>query len=290
MPSCSVPPSGTSSAACRPAAYSVRSTGSRGGANNGKSVAGEVEHEIECIRRDVGIAGHERHVRIGLRHHQQVQRAIASKLQQIDGQIGVRAGAETGLRAALAFGDQLGKDIDPAVEHVAQRMGVVCRDVALLRRGRVQAAAGEKEELVDLDIWRQSPGALRHAIRELRIACKQPLRHRRHEPAFQVLPGMRLLQGQRGENAQLDRRIGNRARVERIRHVIGLADAERQPENNILADPRDDGFGKTLRIGECDGLCHASCDQPGSGRKRSPYLLASSSRAASTLPTPRARA
>ena len=39
-----------------------------------------IEHEIERIRRNVGIAGHERHVRIGLRHHQQVQRALAPKL------------------------------------------------------------------------------------------------------------------------------------------------------------------------------------------------------------------
>jgi hypothetical protein len=49
-------------------------------------------------------------------------------------------------------------------------------------------------------------------------------------------------------------------------------------------------FGEAIRICEERGLFHASCDQPGSGRKRSPYLAASLSSACSTLGTPRVRA
>ena len=67
-------------------------------------------------------------------------------------------------------------------------------------------------------------------VGELRIAREHAVRDRLEEAPFEVALAARLLQGERGEDAQLDRGIGGRAREQRVGDVIGLAEAERQSE------------------------------------------------------------
>jgi hypothetical protein len=121
-------------------------------------------------------------------------------------------------------------------------------DVALLRGGDAEPRAGREEELVDLDVWRQPALALRDGIGELRIAGEEALRERRYEAPFEIALPARLLQGERGEDAQIDRRIGGRAIKQRVGDVIGLAQPERQRQHDILADAGDDRVDHALRI------------------------------------------
>ena len=84
MPSCSVPPSTTVRATCSPAAYSVKSIGSRGGAKSGKSVGRAFQQQVEFAGRDVGIARHERQLGIDLPDEQEIALAARAHRQQID--------------------------------------------------------------------------------------------------------------------------------------------------------------------------------------------------------------
>ena len=129
-------------------------------------------------------------------------------------------------------------------------MRVVGADVALLRGGDAEPRARREEELVDLDVWRQPALAQRDAIGELRIAGEEALRERGNEAAFEVALPARLLQGECGEDAQVDRRIGGGAGEQRVGDVIGLAQPERQRQHDILADAGDDRVGHALRICE----------------------------------------
>ena len=121
--------------------------------------------------------------------------------------------------------------------------------------------------------------ALRRRIGEVRIAAEATLRDRVDEAPLQLRAGMRLCQRQRGENAQADGGVGHRAGKQRIGHVIGLAEPERQRQHDLLADARDD------RVGEAVGgiewrrrgfrNCHAgwftpACSSPRRAEKRSP--------------------
>ncbi len=92
-----------------------------------------VEHEIEFVLADRRVAGHERQFRIGLAGEQKIDAAVAAQRQQIERQVGIAAQA-VGMRRFLgAMRHQLRHHVDAAVEHVAQRMGVV--------RARCNAAA-----------------------------------------------------------------------------------------------------------------------------------------------------
>ena len=120
--------------------------------------------------------------------------------------------------------------------------------------GDAEPRAGREEELVDLDVRRQRARVQRPRISELGIAREHAVRDRLEEAPFEVALAARLLQGERGEDAKLDRGIGGRAREQRVGDVIGLAEAERQSELDIFADARDDRVGHPIRIFERDWL------------------------------------
>jgi len=211
------------------------------------------EHQVEFARRDVAVAGHERQLRIDLSDEEKIALLARTARQQIEREVGVAAETETGLAAAHALGDELSHHVDAAVEHVAQRVGVVGADVALLRGGDAEPRAGLEEEFVDLDVRRQRARVQRERISELGIAGEDAVRDRLEETPFEVALAARLLQGERGEDAKLDRGIGGRARKQRVGDVIGLAEAERHRQLDILADARDDRVGRPIRIFERDG-------------------------------------
>ena len=153
-------------------------------------------------------------------------------------------------------------------------MGVIGGNVVLLRGRDAQASAGLEEELVDLDIGRQRARVERGGVGEIGIAGENAVRERLQEAPFEIRPGARPLQGERGEDAQPDRGIGRGAREQRVGDVVGFAQSERQGEHDGLADAGDDRIGHTVGIVEKEGGApatrHFSRYQPGSGRKRSP--------------------
>jgi hypothetical protein len=93
----------------------------------------------------------------------------------------------------------------------------------------------------------------RERIGELGIAGEHAIDDRLEEAPFEVALAARLLQRERGEDAQIDRGIRGRAREQRVGDVIGLAEAERQRQHDILADALDDRVGQAIRIFERDG-------------------------------------
>jgi hypothetical protein len=211
---------------------------------------------------------------IDLPDEQEIALLARAAGQQIEGDIRVAAQAEAGLAASYALGDELRHHIDAAIEHVAQRMGVIGRDVILLRNGDAEARAGLEEELIDLDIRRQPALVLGDGVGEIGIAGEHPLRKRPDEAPFEAGLRVRFLKGQRGEDAQMHRRIGGGAREHRIGDVIGLAEAERQSEHDLLADAGNDRVGHFICVYERGGAAAAAhyfrLFQSGSGRKRSP--------------------
>ena len=151
---------------------------------------------------------------------------------------------------ARAPGDELRHHVHPAIEHTAQRMGVVGGDVALLRGGDAEAGAGLEKELVDDDVRRQRARMQRLGIGELGIAGEHALCEWLHEAPFEARPAAWRLQCQRGEDMEADRRVGRRAREQGVGDVVGLAEAERQRQHEVLADAGDDGIGDAIRIVE----------------------------------------
>src|SRR5262249_61401442 len=86
---------------------------------------------------------------------------------------------------------------------------------------------GLKEEFVDLDVAGERACMQRGGIGELGIAAKDAPGKRGDKTSLELIPAARLLQRQRGEDAQANRGVAGRARKQRVGDVIGLAQAER---------------------------------------------------------------
>jgi hypothetical protein len=140
--------------------------------------------------------------------------------------------------------------VHPAIEHTAQRVGVVGGDVALLRGSDAEAGAGLEKELVDDDVRRERAGMVRLGIGQLGIAGEHALCEWLHEAPFEARPAARRLQCQRGEDMEPDRRVGGRAREQGVGDMVGLAEAERQRQHEFFPDAGDDGVGDAIRIVE----------------------------------------
>ena len=127
-----------------------------------------------------------------------------------------------------------------------------------------------------------------------RIAGKNALRDRIEETALQFVLRAGRFERERGEDGELERRIGGSLVVKRIGDVGCLAEPERQGKHDGLADFFDDGVGEPRRIVDCRGrrprMNHFRLSQPGSGWKRGPYFSASRLSVSRTSAVPRARA
>ncbi len=206
------------------------------------------QQQAKLGSRDLRVARHVRQLGIDLPYQQELTAALAAAIQQIDRDVGIAA--ETEAVTAGVGGDQLRHHVDAAVDQVAQRVRIVGGDVALLRDRNIQARAGEEEELVDLDIGRQITPAQRQRVGELGIAAEHPLGERPEEAPLEGALRPRLLQGECGEDAQPDRAVGGGTRIERVDHVVGLAEAERQAEHDLAADAVDDRLRDFIRVAE----------------------------------------
>ena len=166
-------------------------------------------------------------------------------------------------------------------------MGVVRRDVVLLGVAIAQKRPGLEEELDHSDIGRQRiVPAVRHIV-EPGDAVVEAFRQRPGEATLQPLAARRRVEGQGRLDGQVDLRVAQRPAVERIGDMVRLAEAERQRQDDRLADRRDHRVGQRIGLGEA--LRHQlfrRC-QPSSGAKRGPCLSASSVIRATISSTPR---
>jgi hypothetical protein len=149
--------------------------------------------------------GHERQRAVDLADQAEVRCPLGARRQQVDREIRVAAQAVPFLR--LVRHHELCDQVDAHVEHDPNHMAVVGRDVALLGTRHLQPAAGQEEELVDLDVRRQRVLAQHAGIGKLGIVAEQPLDHWFDEAPLQQAARLRLLQGQGGDDAQRDRGI-----------------------------------------------------------------------------------
>ena len=207
-------------------------------------------------------------------------RPCAAQREQFERQVGIAAQAVRPRRVLGAMRHQLPDDIDAAVEHVAQRVGVIRAkyNAAARKASRSHCPASKKNSSIWI-LGGTVAGVDRRRIVERRIAGEYPLRDRIEETVLQFALGARRLQRQRGEDGQSDRAVGGRLGVKRIGDVIGFAETERQRQHDGLADLLDDRIGEPRRIVETlpgpHRMDHCRVSQPGSGWKRGPYFSAS---------------
>ena len=129
-------------------------------------------------------------------------------------------------------------------------MGVVRRNIVLLRERHVQPAAGEEEEFQHLDVGWQPAGAQGSDIGEIGIAAEQPLDHRSAEARFQQARRLGLFQRERREQGEIDGAVGSGPFIKRIDDVVGLAKAEWQADHQARSDLADDVVDNSLGIGK----------------------------------------
>ena len=129
-------------------------------------------------------------------------------------------------------------------------MGIVGGNIMLLRERHVQPLSGQEEKLDHLDVRRQFTGMQRAGIGEVRIAAEQPVDHGADKAPFQQACRLWLFQRQRGKKRQVDRAVGGRAGIKRIDNVIGLAEPERQSDNEVGPDIADNVLRDRIWVGE----------------------------------------
>src|ERR1700749_1324277 len=203
-----------------------------------------VENVRERFGGLLGVARHEGKFVVHLRGDDEIAAAPLARLHHVQDRVGIAAEAVT----VVFPRHELRHDIDAALDEIARRMRVVRGDVALLRAVDGQPLSGDEEELVDLDIVRHRAVPQCLCVSKFGIAPEKTLDHRIEETVFKLAFCARFLKRQRSEDRKPDRTIGRGARVQSIRNMVRLAEAEWQPEHDILADLCDDRFGNGLRI------------------------------------------
>jgi hypothetical protein len=184
-------------------------------------IAGMFDQVVKTLGGDGRGTEHERHLAMHLTddHHLPSPPALRrQQFEQIERDIRIRSEAEFRASFDAAFGNQLGDDVDAMRCNVAGDVGVVGADVMTLRMSDVQQRARIQKEYQGLQ-----------------------------EPPLEVAMPLRRPQAQRGENLQLDRRIGPRTAVEFVDQRVGLAYAERQGQNDARPHP---GQGALHALGD----------------------------------------
>ncbi len=198
-----------------------------------------IEQVIEIFACEIALARHKGQFRVHLPRHQKVRAALGAGAEQIERDIGVARKAV----AAILLGYELRDDIDPAIDEITRRVGIIRGYITLLRLPHPEPLPREKEEFVDLDIRRKRARAQRLGIGQFRPATEQPFDHRFEKTPFKHVLVTRLFQRERGEDGEIDRRICRGARIERVCDMRRLTKPQRKAEHNRLADLGDDRVG-----------------------------------------------
>ncbi len=218
--------------------------------DQGEVGARSLQHQVEFARGNVRVAGHERELGIDLAYHQKVGNSPFAAGQRVEREIGIAAQAEAGFAAAYLLCDELGDHIYPAIEQIAEHVGIIGADVITLGGGHGKPRPCLEEELINFDVGREVVAVKRDGISEIGITAEQPLCHGLNESPLELGPAARPLQRERGEDAQPDRGIRRRARKQRIGDVIGFAESQRQRQHDVLAHTGDDRCDETIGIFE----------------------------------------
>ena len=188
----------------------------------------------------------------------------AAGLEQVDelgAGVGVAAERVAQAGSGLALADQLRGDVAALLEDIARREGVVGGDVVALRVRGVQVAAGLEEELLDLHVRRQPVGTQVEHVVEIGAVAIDALQEGPEDARFQLRRGHRLLQRERGEDRELEVRVGFGARIERVQQLGRLAEAERHADAQVVPEPGDQGVDGSVAAGERGGGGHGRPDE-----------------------------
>ena len=196
-----------------------------------------------------GITIHEWQIFVHLHHQQRVDQPLLARLQEVGRQ--VRIAAQRNCRAVTfpAAGNDLRQHVGFAVEDCPQGVGVICRDIVLLRPRRGQPAAGKEEELDDLDIGRQGALVQRARIGKVRVAAEQPVDHRGDELPLYGVGRRWFFQRQGRQDSQRDRLVRHGAGHQRVAGQIGLPKAQGHGEHDCAACLADDLVGEAVGVG-----------------------------------------
>ncbi len=209
-----------------------------------------LQHRAELVGRKIACARHERQLGIHLRDQLERRASGAPLAQHVQRRVRVAGQAVARHPVNDAFRHQLRHHVKAARQQVTGRVGIIGRDVVLLRGRHVQPASREKEKFDDADVGWQPALAQRIDIGQIGIQAEQAVDHGRDEAMLDQARGSRLFQRQRREQCQLDVRIGAGPRIEGVDDVIGLAEAERQTDHQIGADVANDLLRKRIGVGE----------------------------------------
>src|SRR5476651_2701495 len=102
----------------------------------------------EGLGLEISLARHERKLGIHLGDELEVRGTARAGGEQIKREIGIAAQAVARLAVDHpdALGDELGDDIDAALDHIAEGMGIIGGNVVLLRQRYVEPGAGEEKK------------------------------------------------------------------------------------------------------------------------------------------------
>lgn len=205
---------------------------------------------MKFLARQVAFARHERQFGIHLRDDLECDAALLAGTHQIERGVGIAAETITRLAIDDPLGHQLRDHVDATRQQIRRRVGVVRRDVVLLRIGITEPFSGKEEKLDDLDVRRQGLGVERLGVVQIGIAAEQAIDDRPDKPLLKGGRWSRLFQRQCREDRQMDRWIGHRAPEQRIDDVIRLAQPERQPDDQPRPDVADNVVRDRFRIGK----------------------------------------
>ncbi len=194
-----------------------------------------------------------------------------------------------GADPVVVLRQKLGDDVWTAGHQKVQRMSIIGRDIALLRRRIAQPVARLKEEFLHPDVVGQRPVGKPGRVVERRICPEEAVHRRAKKSHLKITVRNGPPQRQGGDYVQMNRAIFKRQIRQGVGDRIRLAQSQRQREQHIAAGPLDNPSCNRRRViqkGRPPDIQHRSF-QPGSRRKRAPWASAKSSRRALISSGPR---
>ncbi|MNS90169.1 hypothetical protein D3C72_1242070 [compost metagenome] len=201
-----------------------------------------IDQQVKGVDAQFRIAGHVRQIVVHLADHQDGfsgGAAPGDHRQQVEGDVRVAAQAHAVGMLGVA-GHQLRHQIQPGGIDVPRRMAVIAADVILLRRGTVEQAAGLHEELLDVDVARQTIATQVGEKFQLRIIAEDPFDKGFEKSLLQTIAQGRAPQAQRGVDRQSSLGRLCDSSIQRVDEVIGFAQPQRQAHVDMRRQPCQD--------------------------------------------------
>ncbi len=173
---------------------------------------------------------------------------------EVQGHVRIAAEAE----AELGLPDELGADVDPSVLQQSRGVGVVHAGVALLRLSASQSRARRQEELGDVNVRREPVSALIGGVVRRLIGAEGAVEDRAEKATAQAGANGGPLQGERGQDVELERAILLGAPVQGVGDPHRLSQPEGETEGHPLADSGDERVGERVGVSVSRGCGHDS--------------------------------